>query len=194
MFSAPTEARPNDKVLFDATASLDRNDDPLTYMWNFGDGKSGSKRSPYISHRYAEPGTYKARLTVSDGRGGSDSVLHTISIVTMRMDGRVLFDFDKAVLKQGAEKILAPILKQLKADARYHVRLAGYTDSTGPKGYNLRLSEKRALAVKTYLVKNGIAEHRISVSGMGKNNPIATNSTTAGRAKNRRTEITIMLK
>ncbi len=194
-FSVPTEANFNDKVLFDATASLDRNDDPLTYIWDFGDGKTDHKNSPRVVHKYAEPRTYKARLTVRDSRGGSDSILHAISIVgTILMDSEVLFDFDKAVLKQGAEKKLAPVLKQLQADARYHVRLAGYTDSTGPEDYNMRLSENRALAVKAFLVERGIAKHRISTSGMGQKNPIATNNTKEGRAKNRRTEITLMLK
>ena len=150
---------------------------------------------PRIDHPYAEPKTYKARLTVSDGRGGSDSILHAISIVgILRMDTKVLFDFDKAILKPGAEEILAPVLKQLQADAGYQVQLTGHTDSMGLEEYNLRLSEDRALAVKAFLVERGVAEHRITVSGMGMNIPAASNNTEAGRQENRRTEITLILK
>jgi outer membrane protein OmpA-like peptidoglycan-associated protein len=67
----------------------------------------------------------------------------------------------------------------------------GHTDSTGSSSLNLKLSEKRAIAVRDYLVKNGIDTTRLEAKGFGEGNPIDTNDTRAGRANNRRVEIKV---
>ncbi|NDU86096.1 MAG: OmpA family protein, partial [Ferrovum sp.] len=69
------------------------------------------------------------------------------------------------------------------------VKIAGYTDSIGSAKYNLKLSEKRADAVKSYLVSKGIPASRIHTEGHGLNDPVASNKTREGRAQNRRAEI-----
>ena len=66
------------------------------------------------------------------------------------------------------------------------VEVQGHTDSKGPETYNQMLSEKRAIAVKAYLVKEGIDSGRIEVKGYGESDPIASNDTEEGRKKNRR--------
>jgi OOP family OmpA-OmpF porin len=71
------------------------------------------------------------------------------------------------------------------------VTLSGYTDWTGTKAYNLKLSDRRVAAVKSYVVKKGIDPSRISGRGYGESNPIASNRTKEGRAKNRRVEIKV---
>jgi outer membrane protein OmpA-like peptidoglycan-associated protein len=82
----------------------------------------------------------------------------------------------------------------MKKNVRYYARLVGHTDSTGPEAHNLRLSKRRAEAVKAFLVDRGIAPERISTEGRGEVEPIAPNTTQAGRKKNRRTAITLKYK
>jgi outer membrane protein OmpA-like peptidoglycan-associated protein len=87
-----------------------------------------------------------------------------------------------------------PVLDKVAA-AMQHVELrdcvilvAGHTDSIGSHAYNDDLSKRRAAAVKTYLQQFGIEDERLLVKGFGKRNPVATNDTAEGRAKNRRVE------
>ena len=79
----------------------------------------------------------------------------------------------------------------LKANPDIDAEVAGYTDSTGKASYNLRLSQRRAEAVKQYLVRHGIDAARLSAKGYGEADPIASNRTAAGRAQNRRVELRI---
>ena len=79
----------------------------------------------------------------------------------------------------------------LKENPDKKVDLEGYTDSIGSAKYNQGLSERRAVSVKTYLVKKGIDPARITGLGFGETKPIAENNTKEGRAKNRRVEIKI---
>lgn len=72
-----------------------------------------------------------------------------------------------------------------------HVRIEGYTDNVGQSEANLRLSGERALAIKNWLVARGIESERLIAVGFGDQNPIADNTTPAGRAQNRRTEFKI---
>ncbi|PZO31710.1 MAG: flagellar motor protein MotB, partial [Betaproteobacteria bacterium] len=65
----------------------------------------------------------------------------------------------------------------------------GHTDSIGSDAYNQKLSERRAQAVKDYMVSKGVAADRIQIKGMGESQPVADNKTKEGRAKNRRVEI-----
>ncbi|MFZ4770628.1 MAG: OmpA family protein [Ferruginibacter sp.] len=71
------------------------------------------------------------------------------------------------------------------------VDIDGHTDEVGSNESNLKLSENRAGSVRTYLVGKGIAESRMKSTGFGEEKPIADNKTAAGRAKNRRTEMTL---
>ena len=69
------------------------------------------------------------------------------------------------------------------------VEIRGYTDSVGKAAYNLKLSERRAIAVKDYLVAHGIPADLLGAEGFGEANPIASNDTAAGRAENRRVTV-----
>lgn len=71
------------------------------------------------------------------------------------------------------------------------IRIIGYTDNLGSAGYNLKLSQKRAQAIADWLIAHGIDAERIAVSGEGENTPVAPNTTSAGRAANRRAEVTL---
>ncbi|MDW2144894.1 OmpA family protein, partial [Vibrio sp. 1833] len=71
------------------------------------------------------------------------------------------------------------------------VEITGYTDSSGPAAYNQKLSERRAQAVADYITGAGIDADRLTVKGMGEENPVADNSTREGREKNRRVEVVV---
>lgn len=99
------------------------------------------------------------------------------------------FDFDKSGLNGSAQQTLNPIVAWLKDDSERKVAVVGYTDNVGADAYNMKLAERRAKAVRDFLVKSGINGDSIETRGMGEANPIAANDTEAGRQKNRRVEI-----
>ena len=105
----------------------------------------------------------------------------------------VFFDFDKAVLKPEGKARLDELVGKLGGTTLEVIIAIGHTDSVGGDAYNQALSVRRAEAVKAYLVSKGIEPNRIYTEGKGKTQPIASNSTDAGRAKNRRTEIEIVV-
>ena len=101
------------------------------------------------------------------------------------------FDFNKATLKPaGKEKIDAEVVAPMKEHPNLRALVEGHTDSIGSDAYNQRLSERRANAVRDYMVSRGIDAQRIMTKGWGKSKPIASNKTKEGRARNRRVEIT----
>ncbi|MEL0653119.1 DUF5723 family protein [Algibacter sp. TI.3.09] len=104
----------------------------------------------------------------------------------------ILFNSGKSSIKTESNKVLAEIVNILGEypDAKFSIE--GHTDSSGGDTLNQRLSDARANAVKTYLVKNGVDEFRLSAIGFGETRPIATNATSAGRADNRRVEINLV--
>jgi outer membrane protein OmpA-like peptidoglycan-associated protein len=103
----------------------------------------------------------------------------------------VLFDFDQASLKSGAREKLAKVSGILLAYPSLHVNVEGHTDSVGTDEYNLKLSQRRADAVRDYLTSNGISSANVSALGMGKDGPVASNDTAAGRQQNRRVEMVV---
>ena len=191
---APAEGEVNALLTLSGEGSSDPDGDPLTYNWDFGDGTTGSFTFPNATHRYAQIGNYPVRLTVSDGRGGSDTASKTVMIVKREViRGDVLFDFDKATLKPAAEKTLAGIVQQMKSEPNLRADIVGHTDSIGTEEYNMGLSKRRAESVRNHVVSKGVATNRLNVSWKGKSQPIATNTTEEGRAQNRRVEITLRL-
>ena len=103
----------------------------------------------------------------------------------------IFFDSGKSTLKSGAKKTLDRIARQLTGDSAIKVAVEGHTDSTGSAEKNKALSEKRAQAVRDYLVSKGVPEAQITAEGKGESEPIATNKTVAGRQQNRRVELVI---
>lgn len=99
------------------------------------------------------------------------------------------FDTNKATLKADGKKAVDEIYQVLSNDKALKIDINGYTDNVGEQNLNLQLSKQRAETVKTELVKNGIAENRLTSAGFGQNNPIGDNNSEEGKAKNRRVEL-----
>jgi len=99
------------------------------------------------------------------------------------------FDFDKATLKPGSEKVLIEMVKLMKQYPSLRIEIQGHTDSIGIRSYNLGLSERRAKAVKSFLTLYGIAATRMTIKGYGPDKSVASNETEEGRALNRRVEL-----
>ncbi len=89
-----------------------------------------------------------------------------------------------------SNKALNDVASLMKADESLMLDIDGHTDDVGSNESNQTLSENRAKAVKDYLIKQGVAESRLFATGYGEDKPVADNKTAAGRAKNRRTEMT----
>lgn len=100
----------------------------------------------------------------------------------------VNFKVDKADLTEGAMEILDEVVKTLNEFPEVTLEIQGHTDSDASDEYNVDLSKRRSFSVKKYLVEHGIAASRLTNSWFGERNPIATNDTPAGKAKNRRIE------
>ena len=103
----------------------------------------------------------------------------------------VLFDFNKYTLKPEARERLARISGIVLAYPDLHLNIEGYTDSIGSDEYNQTLSEKRAATVRDYLVSSGVSINNVVAEGFGKADPVADNSTAAGRKLNRRVDMVV---
>ena len=103
----------------------------------------------------------------------------------------ILFNTDKATFKPGVTKELDGMIAIMNEFPLSEFAIKGHTDNTGSVSGNLKLSDKRANAVKTYLVKNGIDASRLTSKGFGQDSPIDSNDTRAGRANNRRVEVKV---
>ena len=101
----------------------------------------------------------------------------------------ITFDFNKTTLRPDSEGSLQRIFTLVQGDTALAVEVQGHTDNVGGDDYNLKLSQGRADTVKAWLVAHGVAATRIATHGYGRQQPIATNDTDEGRAKNRRVEL-----
>jgi OOP family OmpA-OmpF porin len=101
----------------------------------------------------------------------------------------VNFETGSANLTDQSHATLDRVAASLAAYPLLRVEVAGYTDSRGGAAINLRLSQARAEAVRAYLVSRGVAPRQLTSRGFGAGNPIASNATAAGRARNRRVEL-----
>ena len=103
--------------------------------------------------------------------------------------GAANFDFNRAEVKAEGRDVLDHAVRVMRDNPDLRVTVEGHTDSVGSAPYNQKLSERRAEAVKRYLVREGVASNRISIVGFGKSRPLASNDTEEGRAQNRRAEV-----
>ncbi|MEO7044188.1 MAG: OmpA family protein, partial [Ferruginibacter sp.] len=119
-------------------------------------------------------------------------------VIAKEVVDKVNFAAKNVFFSTGSYKLLAKSFKSLnvvadlmKSDETLMLDIDGHTDSQGSDDKNQTLSENRASAVKQYLLSKGIADSRLKSTGYGETKPVADNKTAAGRAKNRRTEMTV---
>ncbi len=110
------------------------------------------------------------------------------------MPGSITFDTDSYNLRSNFYPVLNSVGEVLAKYADTTIRVTGHTDNTGSRSHNQTLSERRASSVSAYLVTRGVSQSRMLVQGLGFDQPIADNSTQAGRASNRRVELYILPK
>lgn len=109
-------------------------------------------------------------------------------IVPTTLNSNTLFKFNSAEISDSSA--LAKLAKKMSAShVEISVEIVAYTDTSGPEAYNLKLSKKRAEAVRDYFIKQGVNKQVINTAWKGEANPIASNKTRAGRIKNRRVDI-----
>ncbi len=112
--------------------------------------------------------------------------------IILNMPGGITFGFDSDDLSTQFYPVLDDLSKTLVEYDKTVIQVAGHTDSTGSHAYNMQLSQRRAGSVASYLSSKGVPSARMVTVGGGPDYPIADNSTEAGRAANRRVEITIV--
>ena len=111
--------------------------------------------------------------------------------IKITFDSGILFDVNKANLKNNSKTELTNLGTILNKYDDTNILLAGHTDATGSEQYNLELSRRRAQSVSDYLTVQNINPERFTVQGYGESDPIASNDTADGRAQNRRVEVAI---
>ncbi len=112
--------------------------------------------------------------------------------ITLNMPGNITFAFDSSNLQPQFYPVLDNVADTLNEYNQTVIEVAGHTDSVGTDSYNQTLSVQRAQSVANYLAGRGVMRERMIVTGAGESRPIASNATEAGRAQNRRVEITIV--
>ena len=130
-------------------------------------------------HTVSEP--YIKRIVLNQAKVGEKMQL-----------ANVFYEVDSWQLKQESMTELNNLVNLLSENKNLAMEIGGYTDSTGSLQYNMALSEKRALSVVNYLIKNGISSERLKYKGYGNQSPLGDNVTIEGRKLNRRTEAKII--
>lgn len=128
---------------------------------------------------------------VPPGPAGADACANLPAAINAVTGGPITFGSDGVSLTPAGGSILTQVADKLKACPTARATLNGYTDNTGTEGINIPLSTQRARTVADFLVAHGVAGDHLVVKGLGSVNPITSNDTPDGRAKNRRVEIVV---
>ena len=125
-------------------------------------------------------------------RGTGVDVARKGDNITLNMPGNVTFAFNSANIDPQFYPVLNDVAAVLREYNQTVVEVAGHTDSVGTDAYNQELSVRRANSVAAYLQSHGVIQQRLITVGAGESRPVASNDTEAGRAQNRRVEITLV--
>jgi len=112
--------------------------------------------------------------------------------IRLQAPENITFDTNRADVKPQFQPVLSQLAQSIQQYPDTVVQVEGHTDSTGAAAYNQTLSENRAAAVRSYLIRQGVAANRLAAVGYGATRPVADNSSVAGRAQNRRVEVLIV--
>ena len=121
------------------------------------------------------------------------STRRTASGLVVTLDNNAIrFDFDKSTIRPGNREVLSRMAGVLMTLQGYQIYVYGYTDDVGTEEYNQKLSERRAAAVRDYLVQSGVDSKVIATKGYGESDPLENGKSARARTKNRRVEISIV--
>ncbi len=168
------------------TGEVNNWQNPFGEVWRNGTGEL-CWRTPFWTPATGIPGCDGVPVEVVE----EVAVVEPVATKVV-LNADTFFDFDKANLKPEGKQVLDQVADEVRSMDLEAIIATGYTDSTGPAAYNLKLSERRAQSVKNYLVERGVPANLIYTEGKGMADPIASNATREGRALNRRVEIEIV--
>ena len=179
------EVYAGDQVGANAQAS-DAEGDPMTYSWTLdGQSRSDTSSSISIDTTGLSGGNHSVAVTVRDDHDGSGSATQTLSVrekLVVQVSGIRPDNLAKAAL--------AEIALKMRQNSQLRITLTGHTDDRGSEAVNQRTGQRRADAVKAYLVdEQNVAESRIEAESAGETQPATDNETAQGRQDNRRVEI-----
>jgi len=130
---------------------------------------------------------------VATGLNGLQGTVENLDNYKPVANTTVQFGFNKATLTRADERMLDEFAQQLGQQKHYIVQVQGFTDAIGSADYNYQLSRRRADAVIQYLAaRHNVPAYRIYIIGLGKDNPVAQNTSASGRAKNRRVDVQLL--
>jgi peptidoglycan-associated lipoprotein len=170
---------------------------PLTYRWTAPQGSfapADAANTTWTAPNQ-DGASVTATVAVRDNAGNETQASTTLLVrMAVRLEFEdVHFDFDRFNLRPDALKILDDAVTKLQANPNIQVTVEGHADAIGTQQYNLALGERRANSARDYLVSRGIATSRIRTVSFGEDRPIDTNDTAAGRARNRRAHLAVIM-
>ena len=208
--TAPTNRPPTVKAMCDpctvevgktSTVSADAQDpdgDPLTYRWSAPAGTFSSptsRQTPWTAPMTVGP--VATTVTVDDGHGHTASDSVTIQVIKPVEKAIVFedvyFDFDRSALRPEAQRILDDAVAEMNQNPTLQITIEGYTCNIGTAEYNLALGERRAKAVRDYLVGKGVSADRLRTVSFGEERPKYDNSREETRRLNRRAALVVRL-
>ena len=170
----------------------DPDGDALNTRWTVTSGTITDPRAATTQWRAeTAPGTVVLTVTADDGRGGTASDKVSIEVAALRVLADVLFDLDRATLRPDGLKTLTAAVKAMNELPTMRLQIEGYASPEGTAEYNKALSQRRAVAVRDYLVKQGVDPKRLDVVSYGEERLKFDTSNEASRALNRRAALVI---
>jgi peptidoglycan-associated lipoprotein len=179
-----------------AAQATDPEGGPLTYRWTAPAGSfspTDAANTTFTAPQTEGPVTVTVAATDNAKNEASASATLLVQRRTVIEFEDVHFDFDRYSLRPDALKILDEAIAKLQANPNIQVTIEGHADSVGTQQYNLALGDRRANSARDYLLMRGIAASRLRTVSYGEDRPIDTNETAAGRARNRRAHLAVIL-
>jgi peptidoglycan-associated lipoprotein len=173
--------------------------DQVSYRWSAPAGtfQNATNRQTIWTAPQQE-GAVPITVTVDDGKGGTGSDTVTIQVtrpapvVELNFED-VYFEFDRSTLRPDALRLLDDAVTRLQANPNRNIIIEGHTCNIGTAEYNLALGERRANAVRDYLLSNGVAANRLQTVSYGEERPKYDNSREETRRLNRRAALVVNL-
>jgi len=165
----------------------------VQFRWSTSAGTIGDTRvAKTVWTAETVPGTYPLTITVDDGKGGVAT--DTVNIEVFRRNinfNEVHFDLNQSVLRPEARTVLDQAAQTLKANPDVRIQIEGHTSSEASERYNQSLGDRRAQAVRLYLVKQGVDASRLDTISYGEDRPKYDNSKEETRRLNRRAAMVV---